>query len=103
MGTYVNHARMYVHLGTCISTYRYVCINGSGSIRGCTKLLTFSLCIVICPVVHLFQRGPDNLPPRKLFKKKFACGCAVVKGENTAPDTVDIQGGSMGEKPHRKP
>eukprot|EP00931_Biecheleriopsis_adriatica_P104308 TRINITY_DN78990_c0_g1_i1.p1 TRINITY_DN78990_c0_g1~~TRINITY_DN78990_c0_g1_i1.p1 ORF type:complete len:260 (-),score=109.13 TRINITY_DN78990_c0_g1_i1:73-852(-) len=28
----------------------------------------------------------------KLFKKKFACGCAVVKGENTAPDTVDIQG-----------
>ncbi|CAK9105969.1 unnamed protein product [Durusdinium trenchii] len=28
----------------------------------------------------------------KLFKKKFACGCAVVKGENTLPDTVDIQG-----------
>merc|ERR1712007_275014 len=28
----------------------------------------------------------------KLFKKKFACGVSVVKGENGAPDTVDIQG-----------
>lgn len=28
----------------------------------------------------------------KLFKKKFACGSSVVKGENGAPDTVDIQG-----------
>jgi len=28
----------------------------------------------------------------KLFKKKFACGSAVVKGDNGAPDTVDVQG-----------
>ena len=29
----------------------------------------------------------------KLFKKKFACGCAVVKSDSpAAPDTVDIQG-----------
>ena len=27
----------------------------------------------------------------KLFKKKFACGSSVVKGENGAPDTVDVQ------------
>merc|ERR1712137_1043864 len=28
----------------------------------------------------------------KLFKKKFACGCSVVAGENGAPDSVGIQG-----------
>jgi len=28
----------------------------------------------------------------KKFKKKFSCGCSVVKGDNGAPDTVDIQG-----------
>uniref|UniRef100_A0A7S1AGL4 SUI1 domain-containing protein n=1 Tax=Noctiluca scintillans TaxID=2966 RepID=A0A7S1AGL4_NOCSC len=28
----------------------------------------------------------------KLFKKKFACGVAVVKGESGQPDSVDIQG-----------
>jgi len=28
----------------------------------------------------------------KLFKKKFACGSAPVKGEQGQPDTVDIQG-----------
>lgn len=28
----------------------------------------------------------------KLFKKKFACGSAVVKGDCGQPDTVDIQG-----------
>merc|ERR1712048_1409105 len=27
----------------------------------------------------------------KLFKKKFACGCSVVAGENGAQDSVDIQ------------
>lgn len=32
----------------------------------------------------------------KKFKKKFACGSAVVKGENGAPDTVDIQGDIQG-------
>jgi len=31
-------------------------------------------------------------PMAKLFKKKFSCGVAVVKGENGAPETVDIQG-----------
>eukprot|EP00933_Yihiella_yeosuensis_P010182 TRINITY_DN1164_c0_g1_i1.p1 TRINITY_DN1164_c0_g1~~TRINITY_DN1164_c0_g1_i1.p1 ORF type:complete len:242 (-),score=93.25 TRINITY_DN1164_c0_g1_i1:234-959(-) len=28
----------------------------------------------------------------KTFKKKFACGCAAVKGDAGHPDTVDIQG-----------
>jgi density-regulated protein DRP1 len=28
----------------------------------------------------------------KKFKKKFACGASVVKGEHGSPDTVDIQG-----------
>merc|ERR1712232_572311 len=28
----------------------------------------------------------------KAFKKRFACGCSVVKGDNGLPDTVDIQG-----------
>mmetsp|Transcript_54967 Transcript_54967/g.154623 ORF Transcript_54967/g.154623 Transcript_54967/m.154623 type:complete len:227 (-) Transcript_54967:13-693(-) len=28
----------------------------------------------------------------KLFKKKFACGCSVVAGDNGSPDCVDIQG-----------
>lgn len=28
----------------------------------------------------------------KRFKKKFSCGCSVVKGENGVPDSVDIQG-----------
>merc|ERR1712207_25229 len=28
----------------------------------------------------------------KLFKKKFACGSAVVKGSGNDPDTVDVQG-----------
>lgn len=28
----------------------------------------------------------------KKFKKKFACGSAVVKGDNGAPDIVEIQG-----------
>lgn len=28
----------------------------------------------------------------KKFKKKFACGCSVVKGDNGQPDTVDVQG-----------
>jgi len=31
-------------------------------------------------------------PMAKLFKKKFSCGAAVVKGEMGQPDTVDIQG-----------
>jgi len=28
----------------------------------------------------------------KVFKKKFSCGCAVVKGDAGKPDTVEIQG-----------
>merc|ERR1712039_127540 len=28
----------------------------------------------------------------KKFKKKFSCGCAVVKGDPGQPDCVDIQG-----------
>jgi len=28
----------------------------------------------------------------KAFKTRFACGCAVVKGDNGLPDSVDIQG-----------
>merc|ERR1712013_486672 len=28
----------------------------------------------------------------KLFKKKFACGTSVVKGDAGQPDTVDVQG-----------
>merc|ERR1711998_462704 len=28
----------------------------------------------------------------KVFKKKFSCGCAVVKGEAGKPDSIEIQG-----------
>jgi len=28
----------------------------------------------------------------KILKKKFACGCSVVKGDNGQPDSVDVQG-----------
>jgi density-regulated protein DRP1 len=36
--------------------------------------------------------GVKNDVAAKLFKKKFSCGASVVKGENGAADTVDIQG-----------
>lgn len=47
-------------------------------------------CVTSVAGLDLFSIKLDDVA--KLFKKKFACGCAVVKGENTLPDTVDIQG-----------
>ncbi|CAE7330631.1 TMA22 [Symbiodinium natans] len=47
-------------------------------------------CVTSVAGLDMFGIKLDDVA--KLFKKKFACGCAVVKGENTAPDTVDIQG-----------
>mmetsp|Transcript_19909 Transcript_19909/g.46326 ORF Transcript_19909/g.46326 Transcript_19909/m.46326 type:complete len:254 (+) Transcript_19909:84-845(+) len=36
--------------------------------------------------------GVKNDAAAKLCKKKFACGCSVVKGDAGQPDSVDIQG-----------
>eukprot|EP00435_Cladocopium_sp_Y103_P007587 s3064_g2.t1 len=47
-------------------------------------------CVTSVAGLDLFSIKLDDVA--KLFKKKFACGCSVVKGENTLPDTVDIQG-----------
>mmetsp|Transcript_23656 Transcript_23656/g.55769 ORF Transcript_23656/g.55769 Transcript_23656/m.55769 type:complete len:235 (-) Transcript_23656:91-795(-) len=47
-------------------------------------------CVTSVAGLDMFGIKLDDVA--KLFKKKFACGCAVVKGENTLPDTVDIQG-----------
>lgn len=43
-------------------------------------------------IVGLDGFGVNLDAAAKKFKKKFACGCAVVKGEAGHPDSVDVQG-----------
>jgi len=47
-------------------------------------------CVTSVAGLELFSVKLDEAA--KKFKNKFACGAAVVKGDNGLPDTVDIQG-----------
>lgn len=48
-------------------------------------------------VIGLERFGVDLKAAAKVFKKKFSCGCAHVKGDAGKPDEIDIQGDFLDE------